>query len=77
MIRMETDKQQTTSKELQEHFGTDGVIIHRSTFQHTLHKEKLDGKVMRKNKQSYLRYAKAHLDKPELFWNNMLWTGKV
>ena len=34
-----TDKPQTTSKELQEHLAADGVIVHRSTVQRTLHKD--------------------------------------
>ena len=29
------------------------------------------------HKQSRLRYAKAHLDKPESFWNKVLWTDET
>ena len=75
MVTIVTDKPQTTSKELQEHLAADGVIVHRSTVQHTLHKEQLNGRVMRKkpflrirHKQSRLRYAESQLDKPELLW---------
>lgn len=77
---MVTDKPQTP-KDTQEHLAAENVILHRSTVQCTLHKEQLNGRVMQKkpflrtaNKWSPLRYAKAHLDKPELFWNNVLWT---
>ena len=66
---MVTDKPQITSRELQEHLAADGVVVHRSTIQHTLHQ------VMRKkpflsvrHKKSRMRYGKAHLDKPEAFW---------
>ena len=48
MVRMVTDKPQTTSRELQEHLATDGVVVHRSTIQRPLHQVKLIGWVMRK-----------------------------
>ena len=72
---MVTDKPQTTSRELQEHLAADGVVVHHSTIQHTLHQEKLIGRVMSKkpllsvhHKKSRMRYGKGHLDKPEGFW---------
>ena len=72
-----------TSKDLQ-HLAADGVTVHRSTIQRTLHKEKPYGRVMRRkpflhtrHKQSRLRYAKAHLDKPASFWNKVLWTDET
>ena len=48
MVRMVTDKPQTTSRELQEHLAADGVVVQRSTIQHTLHLEKLIRRAMRK-----------------------------
>lgn len=81
---MVTDKPQTTSRELQEHLATDGVVVHRSTIQRTLHQEKLFGRLMRKkpflsvrHKKSRMRYAKAHLDKPEAFWKKILWSDET
>ena len=75
MVRMVTDKPQTTSRELQEHLAADGVVVHRSTIQCTLHQEKLIRSMMRKKAfpeffrhKSHMRYGKAHLDKPEAFW---------
>lgn len=72
---------QATSKD---HLAADGVTVHPSTIQRTLHKEKLYGRVMRKkpflsiyHKQSCLRYAKANLDKPASYWNRVLWTDKT
>ena len=80
MVRMVTDKPQTTSRELQEHLAADGVVVHRSTIQCTL----LIRRVMRKkpflsvcHKKSRMRYGKAHLDKPEAFWKNILWSDET
>ena len=84
MVRMVTDKPQTTSRELQEHLAADGVVVQRSTIQHTLHLEKLIRRAMRKKsflsiwyKKSRMRYAKAHLDKPEAFWKKILWSDET
>lgn len=41
MDRMVTDKPQTNSRELQERLAAEGVVVHRSTIQLTLHQEKL------------------------------------
>ncbi|CAJ0953189.1 unnamed protein product [Ranitomeya imitator] len=48
MVRSVKDNPQTTSRELQHQLAADDVTVHRSTIQHTLHKEKLYGRVMRK-----------------------------
>uniref|UniRef100_A0A673XKP2 Tc1-like transposase DDE domain-containing protein n=1 Tax=Salmo trutta TaxID=8032 RepID=A0A673XKP2_SALTR len=84
MVRTVKNSPQTTSKDLQHHLAADGVTVHRSTIQRTLHKEKLYGRVMRKkpflhtrHKQSRLRYANAHLDKPASFWNKVVWTDET
>ena len=84
MVRMVKDNPQTTSKDLQDHLAADGVTVHRSTIQHTLHKEQLYGRVMRKkpflhtrHKHARLRYAKAHLNKPDSFWNKVIWTDET
>uniref|UniRef100_A0A3Q2PWK9 Tc1-like transposase DDE domain-containing protein n=1 Tax=Fundulus heteroclitus TaxID=8078 RepID=A0A3Q2PWK9_FUNHE len=84
MVRMVKDNPQTTSTDLQHHLAADGVTVHRSTIQRTLHQERLYGRVMRqkpflqaRHKQSHLRYAKVHLDKPASFWNKVLWTDET
>ena len=71
MVRMVKNNPQTTTNDLQDHLAADGVTVHPSTIQRTLHKEKLYGRVMRKkpflstrHKPSRLRYAKANLNKP-------------
>ena len=84
MVRTVKVNPQSSSKDLQHHLAADGVTVHRSTIQRTLHKEMLYGRVMHKkpflrtrHKQSRLRYAKAHLDKPASFWNEVLWTDET
>ncbi|KAI4894507.1 hypothetical protein NFI96_003564 [Prochilodus magdalenae] len=70
---------QTSTTDLQHDPAADGVTVHRSAIRRTLHKEMLYGRVMQRkpflrphHKQSRLRYAKAHLDKPASFWNKVL-----
>lgn len=67
---MVTDKQQTTSQELQQHLTADGSTVHC-----TLHA----GRVMGKKPflSTHHRYAKAHLDKPEPFWKKILWADET
>lgn len=84
LVRKITEQPQTTSKELQEDLASDGIHVHRSTVQRALHDEMLHGRVMRKkpflrpqHKKNRLNYAKSHLDKPEAFWNNILWTDET
>lgn len=84
MVRTVIVKPQTTSKDLQPHLAADGVTVHRSTIQRTLHKERLYGRVMQKkpflqtrHKQSHLRCATAHLDNPASFWNKVLCTDET
>uniref|UniRef100_A0A3P9LCQ4 Transposase Tc1-like domain-containing protein n=1 Tax=Oryzias latipes TaxID=8090 RepID=A0A3P9LCQ4_ORYLA len=84
MVRTIKLNPQTSSKDLQRDLAADGVTEHRSTIQRTSHKEMLYGRVMRKkpflrtcHKQSRLRYAKAHLEKPASFWNKVLWTDET
>ena len=55
----ENGQKQTTSKDLQHNLATDGVTVHRSTIQCTLHKEKLYGRVMRKKYFLHTRHRVA------------------
>ena len=43
MVRMVKDNPQTTYKDLQHHIAADGVTVHRSTIQRTLHKGSCTG----------------------------------
>ena len=47
MVRAVKLNPQTSSKDLQHDLAADGVTVHRSTIQRTLHKEMLYGRVMR------------------------------
>ncbi|KAI4903634.1 hypothetical protein NFI96_008168 [Prochilodus magdalenae] len=78
MLRTVRVNPKTSTKDLQHDLAADGVTVHRSTIRRTLHKEMLYGRVMQRkpffcshHKQSHLRYAKAHLDKPASFWNKV------
>lgn len=48
MVRTVKNSPRTTSKDLQHQLAADGVTVHPSTIQRTLHREKLYGSVMRK-----------------------------
>ena len=56
MVRTVKNSPQTTFKYLQHHLAADGVTVHRSTIQGTLHKEKLYGRVMRKKPFLHTRH---------------------
>ncbi|KAI4894645.1 hypothetical protein NFI96_001030 [Prochilodus magdalenae] len=84
MLRTVRVNPQTSTKDLQHDLAAEGVTVHRSTIRRTLHKEMRYRRVMQRkpflrphHKQSRLRYAKAHLDKQALFWNNVLWTDET
>ncbi|KAI4885337.1 hypothetical protein NFI96_001846 [Prochilodus magdalenae] len=84
MLRTVRVNLQTSTKDLQHDLAADGVTVHRSTIWCTLYKEMLYRRVMQRkpflcphHKQSRLRYAKAPLDKPVLFWNKVLWTDET
>lgn len=73
---------QITAKELQKRVDT-GVVVHRTTKQRTLNNKDLHGRVARRkpflrpqHKIKRLKYAKENLEKPEAFWNNVLWAEK-
>uniref|UniRef100_A0AAZ3SPR8 Transposase Tc1-like domain-containing protein n=1 Tax=Oncorhynchus tshawytscha TaxID=74940 RepID=A0AAZ3SPR8_ONCTS len=60
MVRTVKNNPQTTSKDLQHHLAADGVTVHRSTIQCTLHKEKLYGRVMRKKPFLHTPQTESH-----------------
>lgn len=59
MVRTVKNSPQTTSKNLQHHLAADGVTVHHSTIQRTLHKEKLYGRVMRKKPFLHTRHKQS------------------
>ena len=73
---MVTDKPQTTSRELQDHLAADGVVVHRSTIQRTLHQEKLIGRVMRKKPFLSVRHKKSRMGMEKHIWTSQKHFGK-
>ncbi|KAK3556190.1 hypothetical protein QTP70_005587 [Hemibagrus guttatus] len=73
----------TTSKELQASLASVKVSVHDSTIRKRLGKNDLHGRVPRrkpllskKNIKDRLSFARKHLDDPQDFWENTLWTDK-
>ena len=54
-----------------------GLAVHRTTIQCTLNNKNLHGRVARKHNLNCLKYAKENIEKPEAFWDNVLWTDKT
>lgn len=72
-----------TSKQLQASLASVNVNVHDSTIRKTLGKNGIHGRVPRrkpllskKNIKARLTFAKTHLDHPQSFWNNVLWTDE-
>lgn len=73
-----------TAKDLQEDLADSGVVVHCSTVQRHLHKYDLHGRVIRRkpflrphHKIQRQKFAKEHLNKPDAFWKQVLWTDEV
>ena len=73
-----------TSKELQASLASVRVSVHDSTIRKTLGKNGIHGRVPRrkplltkKNAKARLTFAKKHLDDPQDFWRNVLWTDET
>ena len=84
MLREIAKNPRVTSQTLQASVSMLNVEIHDSTIGKRLNKYGLFGRVARgmcllskKNKAAWLMFAKMHLDKPQDFWNNVLWTDKT
>lgn len=84
LVRSAQQNPQVTAKDLQSSLADTGVAVHRSTVQRTLHNKDLHGRDVRRkpflrphHKSQRLKYAKENLDKPEAFWNNVLWTDET
>ncbi|KAK3556490.1 hypothetical protein QTP70_008318 [Hemibagrus guttatus] len=77
-------RSQTTFKELQASLASVKVIVHDSTIRKRLGKNGLRGRVPRrkpllskKNIKARLSFARKHLDDPQDFWKNTLWTDET
>ncbi|KAF7643297.1 hypothetical protein LDENG_00242120, partial [Lucifuga dentata] len=74
----------TTSKALQASLASVKVSVHDSTIRKRLGKNGIHGRVPRrkplltkKNTKARLTFAKKHLDDPQDFWENILWTDET
>ncbi|KAK3559140.1 hypothetical protein QTP86_005021 [Hemibagrus guttatus] len=74
----------TTSKELQASLASVKVSVHDSTIRKRLGKNGLRGRVPRQkpllskmNIKPRLSFARKHLDDPQNFWENTLWTDET
>ncbi|KAK3525854.1 hypothetical protein QTP70_010932 [Hemibagrus guttatus] len=81
LIQEVTKDPTTTSKELQASLASVKVSVHDSTIRKRLGKNGLHGRVPRqtpllskKNIKAHLSFARKHLDDPQDFWENTLWT---
>uniref|UniRef100_A0AAR2LJV0 Transposase n=1 Tax=Pygocentrus nattereri TaxID=42514 RepID=A0AAR2LJV0_PYGNA len=84
LIQEVTKDPTTTSKELQASLASVKVSVHASTIRKRLGKNGLHGRVPRrkpllskKNIKAHLNFSKTHLDDPQHFWENILWTDET
>ncbi|KAK3515289.1 hypothetical protein QTP70_013482 [Hemibagrus guttatus] len=84
LIQEVTKDPTTTSKELQASLASVKVSVHDSTIRKRLGKNGLRGRVPRpkpllskKNIKARLNFARKHLDDPQDFWENTLWTDET
>lgn len=84
LIQEVTKDPTTTSKELQASLASVKVSVHASTIRKRLSKNGLHGRVPRrkpllskKNIKARLNFSKTHLDDPQDFWDNILWTDET
>ncbi|KAK3522272.1 hypothetical protein QTP86_000580 [Hemibagrus guttatus] len=84
LVQEVTKDPTTTSKELQASLASVKVSVHDSTIRKRLGKNGLRGRVPRrkpplskKNIKARLGFARKHLDDPQDFWENTLWTDET
>lgn len=72
-----------TSKDLQQSLSSAGVNVHSSTIRRTMAQNGYHGckprrkpLLSKKNVSARLKYAQDHMDKPQAFWDNVLWTDE-
>ena len=76
-----TKNPRVTSKDLQASLALANVSVNESTVRQTLNKHGVHGRIARrkpllskKNIAARLMFAKGHMDEPEGYWKNILWT---
>uniref|UniRef100_A0A8C5Q120 HORMA domain-containing protein n=1 Tax=Leptobrachium leishanense TaxID=445787 RepID=A0A8C5Q120_9ANUR len=82
-VRVTTDPC-VTAEELRKDLSDVGTEVSAQTIRRTLRNEDLHARTPRrtpllspKNKKSRLQYAKSHVDKPQKFWDSVLWTDET
>uniref|UniRef100_A0A8C4NIR9 Transposase n=1 Tax=Eptatretus burgeri TaxID=7764 RepID=A0A8C4NIR9_EPTBU len=83
IIQEITKNPRIMSKDLQASLELGNVSVHESTIKKTRNKNGVHGKIARrkplhskKNIAPCLKFAKDHLDNPEGWWKNVLWTDE-
>ena len=83
LIKQVMDNPRLTSKELQKSMASDGVVVDSSTIRKKLAENDLHGRkprrkplLSKKNVFARLEYAKEHLNKNQVFWENILWSDE-
>uniref|UniRef100_A0A8C5MHJ1 Transposase n=1 Tax=Leptobrachium leishanense TaxID=445787 RepID=A0A8C5MHJ1_9ANUR len=73
-----------TAEELRKDLSDVGTEVSAQTIRRTLRNKGLHARTPRhtpllspKNKKSRLQYAKSHVDKPQKFWDSVLWTDET
>ena len=84
LVRKANQNPHLTAENLQEDLADSGVVVHRSTVQRCLHRQDLHGRVSRRkpylcphHKIQHQKYSTEHLQKPDVFWKQVLWTDEV
>ena len=80
IIRMVTKEPRTTSKEIRGELQGQGTSVSDRTIRHCLSQSGLNGRQPRRtpnHKKARLEFSKMHIDKPQSFWENVLWTDET
>uniref|UniRef100_A0A3B4ZPX8 Tc1-like transposase DDE domain-containing protein n=1 Tax=Stegastes partitus TaxID=144197 RepID=A0A3B4ZPX8_9TELE len=84
-LKRKVDKNpRVTAEELRQDLSEGGTHVSAQTIRRTLRGEGLHARTPRrtplltpKHKKSRLQYAKNHVDKPQRFWDTVLWTDET
>lgn len=84
IIQMVTKEPRTTSKDIQGELQGQGTSVSDRTIHQCLSQSGLHGRRPRRtplletnHKKARLEFAKLHVDKPQSFWENVLWTDQT
>ena len=84
IVRIVSKEPRTTSKEIKGELQGQGTSVSDRTIRRCLSQSGLHGRrprrtpLLKKNhKKARLEFAKMHVDKPQSFWENVLWTDET